>query len=439
MLRVVRASSIDELFRDVPEALRLKGPIEGLPLHASEMAVERHMTALSRKNMVAGDVPFFLGCGAYKHHIPASVDHIVQRGEFLTSYTPYQPEIAQGTLQMMFEFQTQVARLFGCEVANASMYDGSTSMWEAILMGHRITRRNKTIVSSGVHPHYVRVARTMAKFTEDELSTSLPELTADSDNERLIGKIGPETSAVVVQYPDILGRITDLTPIADAAHAVGALLIAVVTEPVALGLIRSPGEMGADIVVGEGQSIGVGLQFGGPYVGLFACREKHVRQMPGRLAGETVDAEGKRGFVLTLSTREQHIRREKATSNICTSSVLCALAFTVHLTLLGEKGLRQLAQLNHARAREAADRLAAIGGVSIVNDGFFNEFTLKLPVEARPAVHAMVERGVLGGVSLGRLYPDAAGLQNGLVIAVTETATDEDIDALEAALKEVCA
>ena len=437
MLRVIGAGSIDELFRGVPEELRLKGPIEGLPIHASEMAVERHMTALSRRNMVAGDVPFFLGCGAYRHHVPASVDHIIQRGEFLTSYTPYQPEIAQGTLQLLFEFQTQVARLFGCEVANASMYDGSTAMWEAIVMGHRITRRRKTIISSGVHPHYVSVAKTMAKFTEDQLQTSLPELSADADVERLIAGIDAETSAVVVQYPDILGRITDLNPIAEAAHAAGALLITVVTEPVALGAIKSPGEMGADIVVGEGQSIGVGLQFGGPYVGLFACREKHVRQMPGRLAGETVDAEGKRGFVLTLSTREQHIRREKATSNICTSSVLCAMAFTAHLTLLGEKGLRQLASLNHARACEAAERLSAIPGVELVNDSFFNEFTLKLPVEARPAVHAMVERGLLGGVSLGRLYPGVETIQNGLVVAVTETATDEDIAALEAALKEV--
>jgi glycine dehydrogenase subunit 1 len=439
MLRVIGAGSIDELFRDVPEEARLKGPIHGLPPHASEMAVERHMAALSRKNMVAGDVPFFLGCGAYRHHIPASVDHIIQRGEFLTSYTPYQPEIAQGTLQMMFEFQTQVARLFGCEVANASMYDGSTAMWEAILMAHRITRRNKTVISSGVHPHYVSVAQTMSQFTEDALDTALPELTPDGDVERLIRKIDGETSAIVVQYPDILGRITDLTPVAEAAHSNGALLIAVVTEPVALGLIKSPGEMGADIVVGEGQSIGVGLQFGGPYVGLFACREKHVRQMPGRLAGETVDAEGKRGFVLTLSTREQHIRREKATSNICTSSVLCALAFTVHLTLLGEKGLRQLASLNHARACDAANRLAEIPGVELVNDSFFNEFTLKLPVEARPAIHAMVEKNVLGGVSLGRLYPGAEPLENGLVLAVTETATDDDINALEAALKEVCA
>src|SRR5215210_5002611 len=374
MLRVIGAGSIDELFRDVPEELRLKGPIEGLPMHASELAVERHMTALSRKNMVAGEVPFFLGCGAYRHHVPASVDHIIQRGEFLTSYTPYQPEIAQGTLQLLFEFQTQVARLYGCEVANASMYDGSTAMWEAISMAHRITRRKKSVISSGVHPHYVRVAETMAKFTEDLLETALPELGAETDAGRLIASIDGETSAVVVQYPDILGRIADLAPIAEAAHAAGALLIAVVTEPVALGLIKSPGEMGADIVVGEGQSIGVGLQFGGPYVGLFACREKHVRQMPGRLAGETVDAEGKRGFVLTLSTREQHIRREKATSNICTNSGLCALAFTIHMTLLGEKGLRALAEKNHQLARDAARRLTAIDGVDLVNGGFFNEF-----------------------------------------------------------------
>src|SRR3954463_7186099 len=437
MLRAIGATSVDELFRDVPAEARLTGPIHGLPPHASEMAVERHMAGLARKNMVAGDVPFFLGCGAYRHHVPASVDHIVQRGEFLTSYTPYQPEIAQGTLQMMFEFQTQVARLLGCEVANASMYDSSTAMWEAILMAHRITRRNKTVISSGVHPHYVNVAKTLAQFSEDALATALPELDAEPDTERLIGKIGPETNAVVVQYPDILGRITDLTPIAEAAHAAGALLIAVVTEPVSLGLIKSPGEMGADIVVGEGQSIGVGLQFGGPCVGLSPCREKHVRQMPGRLAGETVDAEGKRGFVLTLSTREQHIRREKATSNICTSSVLCAMAFTAHLTLLGERGIRQLAQLNHARACETADRLAAIPGVRLVNETFFNEFTVELPVEARPAVHALVGKDILGGVSLGRLYPGVDALQNGLVVAVTETASEEDIAALEAALREV--
>jgi glycine dehydrogenase subunit 1 len=438
MLATIGAGSVDELFRDVPQEARLKGPIHGLPMHASEMAVERDMKAMAAKNVAAGDVPFFLGCGAYRHHVPASVDHLIQRGEFLTAYTPYQPEIAQGTLQVLFEFQTQVARLFGCEVANASMYDGSTACWEAIGMARRITRRKRAIISSGLHPHYVSVCKTMAKFTGDTLDTAPPELSAETDTERLTAAIDGETSCVVVQYPDILGRIADLTPIAEAAHAAGALLVAVVTEPVALGLIKAPGEMGADIVVGEGQSIGVGLQFGGPYVGLFATREKFVRQMPGRLAGETVDAEGKRGFVLTLSTREQHIRREKATSNICTNSGLCALAFSIHMTLLGEKGLNGLAKLNHARACGVADRLSAIPGVRLVNGSFFNEFTLELPVEARPAVHAMVEKGVLGGVSLGRLYPGDAGLAKGLVIAVTETVGDEDIGALETALKEVC-
>src|SRR3712207_3842511 len=309
MLRSMGADSIEDLFVDVPEAARLNRKIEGLADHASELAVERQLGALARQNLVAGDVPFFLGCGAYKHHIPASVDHLIQRGEFLTSYTPYQPEIAQGTLQALFEFQTQVARLYGCDVANASMYDGSTACWEAIVMARRVTRRNKAVLSSGLHPHYVSAAHTMARFTGDMLDTALPELSDGTDAERLLAAIDGETSCVVVQYPDILGRIADLTPIAEKAHANGALLIAVVTEPVALGLIRSPGEMGADIVVGEGQAIGVGLQFGGPYVGLFACREKHVRQMPGRLAGETVDAAGQRGFVLTRS-EERRVGKE---------------------------------------------------------------------------------------------------------------------------------
>ena len=295
MLAKIGAPDIDALFADVPPEARLTGAIEGLPLHQSEMAVERHMTALSRKNMGAGDVPFFLGCGAYRHHIPASVDHIIQRGEFLTSYTPYQPEIAQGTLQMLFEFQTQVARLLGTDVANASMYDGSTACWEAIVMARRVTKRGKAILSSGLHPHYVSVAKTMAKYTGDLLDTTSPTLVADMDLDALIAKIDDDTSCVVVQYPDILGRIADLRPLADACHAKKALLIAVVTEPVALGAITSPGEMDADIVVGEGQSLGVGLQFGGPYVGLFGCKDKYVRQMPGRLCGETVDADGRRG------------------------------------------------------------------------------------------------------------------------------------------------
>ncbi|QKS01721.1 aminomethyl-transferring glycine dehydrogenase subunit GcvPA [Sphingomonas sp. CL5.1] len=439
MLAAIGASSIDDLFVDVPESVRLAGPIAGLPGHASELAVERHMSALARRNMAAGDGPFFLGCGAYRHHVPASVDHIIQRGEFLTAYTPYQPEIAQGTLQMLFEFQTQVARLLGTDVANASMYDGSTACWEAIGMARRITRRGKAILSGGLHPHYVSVARTMAKYTGDALDVSPPVLTAETDIDALIAKIDGDTSCVVVQYPDILGRIADLRPLADACHAQKALLVAVVTEPVALGAIRSPGEMDADIVVGEGQSLGVGLQFGGPYVGLFGCKDKYVRQMPGRLCGETVDADGRRGFVLTLSTREQHIRREKATSNICTNSGLCALAFSIHMTLLGEAGLRALAAANHAGAVVAAERLAKVPGVRLVNDTFFNEFTLDLRKEARPIVRALAEKGVLAGVSLGRLYPGVESLANGLVVAVTETTTPEDVETLANALEEVLA
>jgi glycine dehydrogenase subunit 1 len=441
MLGAIGASSVDDLFVDVPAAARLSGPIKGLPMHQSEQAVERQLTQFSRLNQAAGDQPFFLGAGAYRHHIPASVDHIIQRGEFLTSYTPYQPEIAQGTLQALYEFQTQVARLFGCEVANASMYDGSTACWEAIVMARRITRRGKAILSGGLHPHYVSVCKTMAKFTGDVLETALPKLSGTGKMEiaRLIAAVDSDTSCVVVQNPGILGRIADLSELAEACHAKGALLIAVVTEPVSLGLITSPGEMGADIVVGEGQSIGVGLNFGGPYVGLFACAEKHVRQMPGRLAGETVDADGERGFVLTLSTREQHIRREKATSNICTNSGLCALAFTIHLTLLGEKGLRDLAALNHALAVDAADRLAQVPGVEVMDGPFFNEFTLRLSKEARPVVRTMAEKGVLGGVSLGRLYPGVADLDRGLLVAVTETTTAEDVSALANALEEALA
>ncbi|PXA87428.1 aminomethyl-transferring glycine dehydrogenase subunit GcvPA [Nostoc sp. 3335mG] len=441
MLGVIGAQSIDDLFVDVPGAARLSGTVPGLPMHATELQVERQLGALARMNQAAGDGPFFLGAGSYKHHVPASVDHIIQRGEFLTSYTPYQPEIAQGTLQALFEFQTQVARLYGCEVANASMYDGSTACWEAIVMARRITRRAKAVLSGGLHPHYVSVCETMAKFTGDVLETAVPRLdgTAEMEMARLIAAIDNETSCVVVQNPGILGRVADLSELAEACHAKGALLIAVVTEPVSLGLIRSPGEMGADIVVGEGQSIGVGLQFGGPYVGLFACAEKHVRQMPGRLAGETVDADGQRGFVLTLSTREQHIRREKATSNICTNSGLCALAFTVHMTLLGEKGLRDLAALNHALAVQAADRLAKVPGVEVMDGAFFNEFTLTLSKEARPVVRAMAEKGVLGGVSLGRLYPGVEHLEKGLVVCVTETTTEDDVEALAGALEEALA
>ncbi|MEJ5975444.1 aminomethyl-transferring glycine dehydrogenase subunit GcvPA [Novosphingobium sp. PS1R-30] len=437
MLGVIGAASVDDLFSDVPEAARLSGPIAGLPAHASEMAVERHMSALAGKNLSSGAAPFFLGAGAYRHHIPASVDHLIQRGEFLTAYTPYQPEIAQGTLQVLFEFQTQVARLFGVDVANASMYDGSTACWEAIAMAARVTRRNKAVLSGGLHPHYVACVETMARFTGETIDARKPLLEAASDDAAVIAAIDGETACAVVQYPDILGRIPDLAAISAATQAAGALLVVVVTEPVALGLIEAPGHLGADIVVGEGQSLGVGLQFGGPYLGLFGCREKFVRQMPGRLCGQTVDADGRRGFVLTLSTREQHIRREKATSNICTNSGLCALAFSIHMSLLGGEGLAQLAAVNHGRAQTLAKRLAQVPGVSVLNDAYFNEFTVILPGDAREVVRSLADAGVLGGVSLGRLYPDAQDLHGGLLVTATETTTDEDIEALATALSDV--
>jgi glycine dehydrogenase subunit 1 len=439
MLGVIGAPNIDALFVDVPAAAQLSAPIAGLTPHMTELEVERKLGALAKRNMTASDGPFFVGAGAYKHHVPASVDHLIQRGEFLTSYTPYQPEIAQGTLQVLFEFQSQVARLLAMDVANASMYDGSTSMTEAVFMARRVTRRTVARVSSGVHPHYTAVLNTLTRFTDDEIVTRAPDFTPDDDLAALAAAVDADTSCVVVQNPNIFGHVADLTPLADACHAAGALLIVVVTEVVSLGLIKAPGEMGADIVVGEGQSIGNGLNFGGPYLGLFATRDKYVRQMPGRLCGETVDADGKRGFVLTLSTREQHIRREKATSNICTNSGLCALAFSIQMTLLGESGLRKLAALNHARAVQLADRLGRIPGVEVVTRNFFNEFTIRLPQEARPVVRKLAEKGVLAGVSLGRLYPDNAALANGLVVAVTETATDADFDAFEDALDEVLA
>jgi len=439
MLATIGAAHIDDLFADVPPEALLAAPVAGLPHHASEMAVERHMSALAAQNLSAGSVPFFLGAGAYRHHIPASVDHLIQRGEFLTAYTPYQPEIAQGTLQVLFEFQTQVARLLGTDIANASMYDGSTACWEAIAMAGRVTKRSHTVISGGLHPHYVATAQTMAKFTGDTLDTRQPVLSPDPDDAQTIAAITDTTSAVVVQYPDILGRIPDLAAIAQAAHAKGALLIAVITEPVALGLIEAPGHLGADIVVGEGQSLGVGLNFGGPYLGLFGCREKFVRQMPGRLCGESLDAQGRRAFVLTLSTREQHIRREKATSNICTNSGLCALAFSIHMSLLGGQGLAQLARLNHEKAQATAAALSQIAGVTILNHAYVNEFTVLLPTDASPVIRALADRKILGGVPLGRLYPQATTLQNALLITATETTTDEDIAALAAALKEVLA
>ena len=433
MLQKIGVADIDALFAAIPADKRVAGLLD-LPLAMSEIAVERRLGAMAAKNRPAGAGPFFLGAGAYRHHVPASVDHLIQRSEFLTSYTPYQPEIAQGTLQVLFEFQTQVAMLTGMEVANASMYDGSTAAAEAMLMAHRLTRRRKAVLSGGLHPQYADVIETLAELAGDEVKRLPPDPLAAED---ILTQIDASTSCVIVQSPDFFGHPRDLAAIAEAAHKHGALLIAVFTEAVSLGALRSPGSMGADIVVGEGQSIGNALNFGGPYVGLFATKLKNVRQMPGRLAGETVDAEGRRGFVLTLSTREQHIRREKATSNICTNSGLCALAFSIHMTLLGGAGLQRLAEVNHAHAVDLAERLSALSGVEILNRHFFNEFTVRTPRPAAALVDELAARGIIAGLPVSRLLPDA-GLDDLIVVASTELNTPEDraayADALRASL-----
>ena len=425
MLAVIGADSIDDLFVDVPASARLSRPVD-LPFHQGELEVDRALSALAAKNRAAGAGPFFCGAGAYRHHVPASVDHLIQRSEFLTSYTPYQPEIAQGTLQVLFEFQTQVAALLGLPVANASMYDGSTGCAEAVLMAARATRRSGAVLSGGLHPHYAEAAHTLAVAAgvhTERLSAAL------DDEAAVLAAIGPDTACVVVQTPNVFGTVTDVTSIAEAAHAAGALLIVVTTEAVSLGLLKSPGEMGADIAVAEGQSIGNGLNFGGPYVGLFACTEKLTRQMPGRLCGQTVDAEGRRGFVLTLSTREQHIRRDKATSNICTNSGLCALAFSIHMSLLGGTGLRTLAEINHARAASLKTALTKVPGVEVLTPRFFNEFAVRLPAPAVEIVEALAKRDIIAGVPVSRIDP-AAGMDDVLLVCATETTTAGDIAAL---------
>jgi glycine dehydrogenase subunit 1 len=435
MLAKVGVGKIDDLFADVPAGKLLPAP-PALPRHKSELDVERVLGRMAARNLAAGSVPFFVGCGAYKHHVPASVDHLIQRSEFLTSYTPYQPEIAQGTLHYLFEFQTQVAMLTGMEVANASMYDGSTAAAEAVLMAHRLTKRRKAVLAGNLHPHYRAVTETISAMAGDHV-TALPPRPAGGED--IAAALDAETSCVVVQTPDVFGHVHDLAPLAEKAHAAGALLIAVVTEAVSLGLLTPPGDMGADIVVAEGQSLGNALAYGGPYLGLFATRQKFVRQMPGRLAGQTVDADGRRGFVLTLSAREQHIRREKATSNICTNSGLCALAFTIHLTLLGDAGLTRLARINHANAVKLADALAKVPDVFVLNSAFFNEFTIRVPGDAAAVVEALAQRRVLGGVPASRLDPGRPELKDLIIVASTEVNTDEDRAAYAAALAKVLA
>jgi glycine dehydrogenase subunit 1 len=430
MLTSIGVNSIDDLFSDIPKDKQISGLLD-LPRRQSEMEVERKLSRMAAKNSPASSVPFFVGAGAYKHHVPATVDHLIQRSEFLTSYTPYQPEITQGTLQYLFEFQTQIAELAGMDVANASMYDGSTATAEAVLMAERVTKRKKSILSGNLHPHYRSVVETTAGMAGSDI-VSLPA--SPEGKESIVNQIDRDTACVVIQYPDFYGHVDKLTEISETAHKHGALVVVVVTEIISLGLITPPGEMGADIVVGEGQSLGNPLTFGGPYVGLFATRQKYLRQMPGRLCGETVDAEGKRGFVLTLSTREQHIRRDKATSNICTNSGLCSLAFTIHMTLLGGHGLQKLAKINHAKAVELAVSLSQMPGVTLLNDAFFNEFTIRIKGDAAKVIDKLADKGILGGVPVSRLER-GKDLDDLIVLAATEVTTSDDIKQLSEGLR----
>ncbi len=437
MLADIGAAGIDDLFEDVPVAARFDGRFE-LTDHMGEMAVTEAFQGFAERNLSPARAPCFLGAGAYRHHVPASVDHLIQRGEFMTAYTPYQPEISQGTLQTLYEFQTQVALLTGMDVANASMYDGATACAEAVLMARRVTKRSGAILSGNLHPHYRDVALTTCRHLATVFDRADPAIpgpeAADNELADLAARIDDQTACVVVQNPDIFGRIRDLTDLAAACHASGALLVAVVTEVISLGALVSPGEMGADIVVAEGQSLGNGLSFGGPYLGLLATRSRFIRQMPGRLCGESHDVDGRRSYTLTLSAREQHIRREKATSNICTNSGLTALAFSIHLALLGEKGLRELALINHHRALTLAAKLDEIPGVEILTERYFNEFTVRLSQSAETVVDRLAENNILAGVPMSRLFPGNNDVEDLVLIAVTETVSERDIDRLATAL-----
>ncbi len=411
MLNAIGVKNVNELYSAIPAEILKKGEKLNLPPHKGEMEVEAHLRAYANQNMPASTVPFFLGCGVYNHHIPATVDYIIQRSEFLTAYTPYQPEIAQGTLNYIFEFQTYIARLTGMDVANASMYDGATAAAEAALMAVRVKNRNKIRYVSGLNPQYSDVIKTNIRYHEGF---------------ELIESAEPceQTACVIVQTPNFFGEVAELEKLREACTKTGALLVVVISEILSLGLLPAPVQ--ADIVCGEAQSIGVNMSYGGPHLGFFACKKEFMRQMPGRLCGETVDADGKRSFVLTLSTREQHIRREKATSNICTNQGLMALAFTVHISLLGEIGFKQLAKINHERASKLADELVKIKGVKLLNKTFFNEFTIEVK-GAKALVENLAAKKIIAGY---------APSDDKIILAATELTTDANIEALVKAMKE---
>jgi len=427
MLKEIGVATTDNLFDSIPEELRLRDHLN-VPAAMSELELLKQFEEMGARNQAAQRTSF-LGGGAYSHYIPTIVDHLISRSEFFTAYTPYQPEISQGTLQAIFEFQTLVCQLTGMDIANASMYDGSTAMAEAVLMAERVTRRTKVIVSSAVHPQYLEVAHTYVQHAGIELQQALYCTETGTTLPESLNAIDDETAAVVVQSPNFFGCVEDLQALGEKAHAHGALLIVAVTEAMSFGLLRSPGACGADIVVAEGQSFGVPMSFGGPYVGLFATRDKYARQIPGRLVGEAFDKKGRRGFVLTLATREQHIRREKATSNICTNEGLIALAATIYLETMGRRGVQEAAQQSAQKAHYAAREISKLEGFSLPFSGpFFNEFVVRAPVAASPLLDRLARvKAIDGGIALSRFDSDRP---NDFLVCVTETNTRSEIDAL---------
>jgi glycine dehydrogenase subunit 1 len=433
MLGGLGLGSAEELFDSIPSDALLRGPLK-TPDALSETELLEHFETLAAKNAAARR-PSFLGAGAYQHYAPTIIDSLIQRSEFFTAYTPYQPEISQGTLQAIFEFQTLVCQLTGMDVANASMYDGSTAAAEAVLMAERVTRRSRVLVSGALHPEYMQVTETYVAHAGIELLRSgFDEETGRTTLDD--GAVDKTVAAVIVQSPNFFGCVEDLRALADKAHAAGALLVVVVTETASFGLLRSPGACGADIVAAEGQSLGVPLSFGGPYVGLFAAREQYARQLPGRLAGIAYDKQGRRGFVLTLATREQHIRREKATSNICTNEGLIALAATIYMTTMGRKGLQEVAAQCAQKAAYAKRQIAALEGFSLPYSApVFNEFVVRAPSEASALLRRLASgHNVTGGLALSRYFPERP---NDFLVCVTETNKKVEIDALVNGLKEV--
>jgi glycine dehydrogenase subunit 1 len=434
MLRQIGAASIESLFDSIPEDLRLRQEL-AVPAALSELELLEKFERTGARNPAARRISF-LGGGAYAHYTPTIVDHLISRSEFFTAYTPYQPEISQGTLQAIFEFQTLVCQLTGMDIANASMYDGSTAMAEAVLMAERVTRRGKVIASAAVHPQYLEVAHTYVQHAGIELQHAPFDSQSGQTPVSAFDSIDDQTAAIVVQSPNFFGCIEDVQALSDKAHSKGALLIVAITEAMSFGLLRSPGACGADIVVAEGQSFGVPLSFGGPYVGLFATRDQYARQIPGRLVGEAYDKQGRRGYVLTLATREQHIRREKATSNICTNEGLIALASTIYLETLGRRGVQAVAGQCTQKAHYAAREIARLEGFTLpFSAPFFDEFVARAPIEASPLLDRLArEKGIDGGIALSRFDSTRP---NDFLVCVTETNTRAQIDALVEGLRDL--